>query len=43
MTWDKGSTGFEAYNRVGVDSTRSMLKGNGDTLSNLEDQAKTGR
>ncbi len=34
---------FEASNRVGIDSARSMLKENGHALSNLEDQAETGR
>ena len=39
----KETHGFEAYNRVGVDSARSMLKENGHALSNTRCQAETER
>jgi len=32
---------FEADSRVGIDSARSLLKGSGHALSNLECQAET--
>jgi len=39
----KGTHVFEADIQVGVDSTHSVLKGNGHALSNLDNQVGMGR
>ena len=39
----KGTHVFEADIRVGIDSARSVLKGNGHVLSNLDNQVEMGR
>jgi hypothetical protein len=39
----KGTHGFEADSRRGIDNARSLLKGNGCTLGNLECQTETER
>ncbi len=36
MKVEKGTRDFEADSRIGVDSARSFLKGNGRMLDNLE-------
>ncbi len=39
----KRTHGFEADSRTGIDSARSLPKGNGRTLGNLECQTETER
>jgi hypothetical protein len=39
----KGTNGFEADSRIGIDNAHSLLKGNGRTLGDLECQTETER
>ncbi len=39
----KGTNDFGAGSRIGIDNARSLLKGNGRTLGNLECQTETER